>query len=114
MKERFTVGHEKCFYPEIATDAGNGAKAVPIDGLSYFIDTTWDVIKNQKELNLPDQREMVAQYRCNEIKEEAMALVQPEISALDSKSRSTAISDFPEQCMGILKTCVSKYKDEAV
>jgi hypothetical protein len=75
LKERFTVGHEKCFYPQIATDAGNGAKAVPIDGLTYFIDTTWDVIKNQKELNLPDQREMVAQYRCNEIKEEALALV---------------------------------------
>jgi len=45
---------------------------IPIDGLSVFIDQTWEVIRNQKELNLPDQREMVANYRCNEIKDEAI------------------------------------------
>jgi hypothetical protein len=114
LKERFTVGSENCFYPQIATDAGNGSKAVPVDGLSYFIDTTWDIIKHQKELNLPDQREMVAQYRCNEIKDEAMDLVKDQITALDSKSRSSPISDFPEQCMALLKICVNHYKEEAV
>jgi hypothetical protein len=86
----------------VATDAGQGAKAVPIDGLPYFIDTTWSIIKDQKELNLPDQREMVAQYRCNEIKDEALTLVSTSITILDRASRSSPISDFPVQCMSIL------------
>lgn len=36
---------------------------------------TWQTIKEQKELNLPDQREIVATYRCNEIKDEALKKV---------------------------------------
>ena len=46
-----------------------------MDGLQIFIDQTWDTIKNQKELNLPDQRQMVANFRCNEIKAECIELV---------------------------------------
>jgi len=42
-----------------------------MDGLAIFIDNTWDKIKDQKELNLPDQRIMVANLRCNELKDEA-------------------------------------------
>jgi hypothetical protein len=37
---------ENSFYPIIPKNADAGGKAVPMDGLSYFIDTTWDVIKN--------------------------------------------------------------------
>jgi len=47
-------------------------KNVPIDGLHVYISKSWESIKEQKELNLPDQREMVANYRCIELKEEAL------------------------------------------
>ena len=69
LKERFVDGSEKSVYLERKINDN-----IPIDGLSVYIDQTWDVIRNQKELNLPDQREMVANYRCNEIKAEAIAL----------------------------------------
>ena len=45
---------------------------IPIDGLALFIDKTWEIIRMQKELNLPDQKIMVASLRCNELKEEAL------------------------------------------
>jgi hypothetical protein len=45
---------------------------VPHDGLHLYMKNTWQTIKEQKELNLPDQREIVATYRCNEIKGEAL------------------------------------------
>jgi len=67
----------------IPKNADSGGKAVPIDGLSIFIDSTWDVIKNNKELNLPDQREMVAQYRCTEVKVEALQQVENDIADLE-------------------------------
>ena len=40
-----------------------------------FMSHTWRQIREQKELNLPDQRIMVASLRCNELKDEALDLV---------------------------------------
>ena len=50
-------------------------KDVPIDGLPFFVEHSWEAIKSRRELNLPDMRVMVVNYRCNEIKEEALMLV---------------------------------------
>ena len=44
-----------------------------------YIDKSWDSIKDQKELNLPDQREMVANYRCIELKEESLTVIKDEL-----------------------------------
>lgn len=52
---------------------------MPLDGLHVYIDKSWDSIKDQKELNLPDQREMVANYRCIELKEEAYDLIKEQL-----------------------------------
>ena len=41
---------------------------IPMDGYAVFLEQTWNTVKTNKELNLPDQRRMVAQYRCSEIK----------------------------------------------
>ena len=50
-----------------------------MDGVPIFIERSWEIIRNQKELNLPDQRDMVANYRCNEIKEESFKKVEPKL-----------------------------------
>ena len=51
LKERFVDGSPNSVY----LDRKEGEDTnVPIDGLSVYIDQTWDVIRNQKELNLPD------------------------------------------------------------
>ena len=54
---------------------GHEGNRVPMDGLSLFIEKTWEKIRTQKELNLPDQRVMVATLRCNELKDEAIEKV---------------------------------------
>jgi len=54
---------------------------VPLDGLHVYIEKSWESIKDQKELNLPDQREMVANYRCIEIKEEALHTISNELQS---------------------------------
>lgn len=60
MKERFRQESDNTLFPSAGAD-----KNVPVDGLTFYIDQTWQTIKEQKDLNLPDQREMVAEYRCN-------------------------------------------------
>jgi protein SEY1 len=57
-------------------------KNVPIDGMAHFVQSAWQSIREQKELNLPDQRAMVANYRCTELKEEALRIVEPQVLAL--------------------------------
>jgi hypothetical protein len=65
--------------PATLFPAPNQRKNVPIDGLSLFISHTWEKIRTQKELNLPDQRVMVSSLRCGELREEALALVQSDV-----------------------------------
>ena len=48
---------------------------MPMDAMPKYVENTWDTIRNEKELNLPDQMEMVAIFRCNEFKTEAISSV---------------------------------------
>jgi len=71
LKQRFDVHSSNTYF---LSDAEQ--KNVPMDGMPIFIEKSWSIIRSQKELNLPDQRDMVANYRCNEIKEEAEKIVE--------------------------------------
>ena len=84
-----------------------------MDGLSIFIDQTWDKIKNQKELNLPDQRSMVANFRCNELKEEALENVKGPISELKSECDRGLVADFELKCREIIKISTTHYDEFA-
>ena len=77
LKQRFVVGSENSLFLDDAEEQN-----VPMDGLSCYISQTWDVIRGNKELNLPNQRAMVAAFRCNEIKEDICKLVKPQIDFL--------------------------------
>ena len=77
--------------------SGDG-KNVPMDGLTLFMSHTWEKIRTQKELNLPDQRIMVASLRCNELKDEAIALVEKAASKLKEESERRLVEGFSERC----------------
>lgn len=62
-----------------------------MDGLSIFIDKTWEKIRTQKELNLPDQRIMVANLRCNELKEEAIEQIKNDVQGMKEMSERFVI-----------------------
>lgn len=84
-------------------------KNIPIDGMPIFIEQSWAVIRNQKELNLPDQRDMVANYRCNEIKAEAEKLVEPKLLELFHESSRGEMPNFRDTVVGILSEAVQYY-----
>jgi len=69
LKARFRRDAPDSLFPP------TGEKNIPMDGFPYFVEDTWGVIRENKELNLPGQKQMVATFRCNEIKGEAMNLV---------------------------------------
>lgn len=84
-----------------------------MDGLSCFIDKTWDKIKSQKELNLPDQRSMVANFRCNELKTEAIEQVSTQCAALRAECERGLINNFDSKCMSIIEAANTYYNEFA-
>ena len=122
LRERFEVGAQDSLFL-----SDSEQKNIPTDGVPIFISQTWSVIRDQKDLNLPDQREIVANYRCNEIKEDAFKQVDSDIVKLQSECNLKVVEGFKTTCESIItkalefyanaskqydKNVVSKIKDE--
>ncbi|KAI3649767.1 hypothetical protein MP228_005399 [Amoeboaphelidium protococcarum] len=43
------------------------ARGIPIDGYSHYMNSVWEQIVGSKDLDLPTQQQLLAQYRCDEI-----------------------------------------------
>jgi hypothetical protein len=82
-----------------------------MDGLALFMSNTWDKIRTQKELNLPDQRVMVASLRCGELKEEALEMIAPRVNKLKQESDNELIAEFSQRCTNIIKDAVNHYDE---
>ncbi|KAF9153376.1 Dynamin-like GTPase that mediates homotypic ER fusion [Linnemannia schmuckeri] len=55
------------------------SRRVPADGLHFYAGGIWDKIMTNKDLDLPTQQELLAQYRCDEIANTAFAVFQDKI-----------------------------------
>ncbi|KAF9107763.1 Dynamin-like GTPase that mediates homotypic ER fusion [Mortierella sp. GBA35] len=55
------------------------SKRVPADGLHIYAGGIWDKIMTNKDLDLPTQQELLAQYRCDEIANTAFVTFQEKI-----------------------------------
>ena len=84
---RFTAGHRSTkdqefvggvFLPEYH-------RRIPADGLSVYAEGVWDQIVNNKDLDLPTQQELLAQFRCDEISREVLATFDITITPLEEK-----------------------------
>ena len=89
LRDRLDAKASNTLFPK-----SEDGKNVPMDGLSLFMSHTWEKIRTQKELNLPDQRIMVASLRCNELKDEAIALVDAAGNKLKEECERKAIEGF--------------------
>ena len=56
---------------------------------------------------------MVANYRCNEIKEEAMALVKSRVEELQNQSDLSIVSDFGDRCNSVVREATEYYAEKA-
>lgn len=48
-------------------------KRIPADGLPHYLDSIWEQVQSNKDLDLPTQQELLAQFRCDEIANVAFA-----------------------------------------
>ncbi|RXH67385.1 hypothetical protein DVH24_027532 [Malus domestica] len=108
---------EQRFYHSIAPGglAGDRRGVVPASGFSFSAQQIWKVIKENKDLDLPAHKVMVATVRCEEIANEKYAAFagNEEWNELDKAVQSGPISGFGKKLNSILDTCLSEYDAEA-
>lgn len=90
---RFRVGHRAAKQHGLHIDHGleGGVflpeyhRRIPADGFSVYAEGIWDQIVNNKDLDLPTQQELLAQFRCDEISREVLEAFDIAIQPLEEK-----------------------------
>ena len=87
-------------------------KNVPADGLKQYVSQIWTDILNDKDLDIPSQREMLANYRCTEIKNKILLSYDKELKQLYKLSNEKDIKDFKERCIELRNKICGEYEKQ--
>ena len=91
-------------------------KVVPGEGLSQYIINLWTVINENKELNIPSQKTMLARFKCDENAKLALEQLTNELTPtvfniLDVSEKP--LDHFKEICEGNVKNALTFYHDNS-
>ncbi|KAK4985001.1 Dynamin-like GTPase that mediates homotypic ER fusion [Elasticomyces elasticus] len=70
-------------------------RRIPADGFSMYASGVWDQIVSNKDLDLPTQQELLAQFRCDEISREVLVAFDEAIVPLEEKQADAIRSGKP-------------------
>lgn len=89
-------------------------KIVPIDGLYSYTSSIWETIRTNKDLDLPTQKELLAQFRCDEIASELLHLFSKKIKDMISTlNNGKLIENFEKQFHSFRTTIYEEFSKEA-
>ena len=87
-------------------------KNVPADGLKQYVNQIWTDILNDKDLDIPSQREMLANYRCTEIKNKILSSYDKEFKEFYKLSSEQDLVDFKDRCIDLKNRICSEYEKQ--
>ncbi|KAG5516036.1 hypothetical protein RHGRI_036923 [Rhododendron griersonianum] len=95
--------------------AGDRRGAVPSSGFSFSAQQIWKVIKENRDLDLPAHKVMVATVRCEEIASDKLRRLTSDERwlALEEAVQSGPVPGFGKKLSSILDTYLSEYDMEA-
>ncbi|KAL6282852.1 hypothetical protein ACE6H2_013781 [Prunus campanulata] len=96
--------------------AGDRRGVVPATGFSFSAQRIWKVIKENKDLDLPAHKVMVATVRCEEIANQKFnqLVYDEDWLALEEAVQTGPVQGFGKRLSSILGTYLSEYDMEAV
>ncbi|KAG8388390.1 hypothetical protein BUALT_Bualt02G0120900 [Buddleja alternifolia] len=96
--------------------AGDRRGVVPASGFSFSAQEIWKVIKENKDLDLPAHKVMVATVRCEEIANEKFSsfIANEQWRELEETVQSQSVPGFGRKLTKILDVCLSEYDAEAI
>lgn len=128
LGSRFTAGHraskQSGLLQEEELEGGiflpEYHRRIPADGFSMYAEGIWDQIVNNKDLDLPTQQELLAQFRCDEIAREVLVKFDEALSPLEQKQangvtlgKPIVLEGLGEKGKTIRATCVKAFEIEA-
>ncbi|OLL23674.1 Protein SEY1 [Neolecta irregularis DAH-3] len=95
-------------------------KRIPADGLSVYASGIWTQIMSNKDLDLPTQQELLAQYRCDEISALAVEEFNRIIKVVEANSNAGRVipdlgnfmTEAREAALKIFDTEASRYHNQ--
>ncbi|KAI3761635.1 hypothetical protein L1987_52056 [Smallanthus sonchifolius] len=106
------------FFQSIAPGglAGDRRLVVPGSGFSLSAQNIWKDIKENKDLNLPSYRVMVANVRCEKIADEKYSSFAENQDWVDISEavKSHPVADFGKKLSSLLEYCFSIYDEEVI
>ncbi|KAG8051567.1 hypothetical protein GUJ93_ZPchr0001g31214 [Zizania palustris] len=96
--------------------AGDRRGVVPASGFSFSSQQFWKVIKENKDLDLPAHKVMVATVRCEEIGNEKVAsfTADEEWKQFEEAVQNDYVPGFGKKISSLLDRCLSEYDTEAI
>ncbi|XP_020596643.1 protein ROOT HAIR DEFECTIVE 3-like isoform X2 [Phalaenopsis equestris] len=96
--------------------AGDRRGVVPASGFSFSAQQIWKVIKENKDLDLPAHKVMVATVRCEEIANEKIASFSDneEWRHLEEAVQNDIVTGFGKKLTSIIENCLIGYDMEAI
>lgn len=89
-------------------------KRIPADGVSHYMESIWEQVLTNKDLDLPTQQELLAQFRCDEI---AAVVVEAFLAASKGVRRPVESGMVVEGLGGMLgdwrSTALAKFDRDA-
>ena len=70
-------------------------RRIPADGFPLYASSVWEQIDSNKDLDLPSQQELLAQFRCDEISKEMLVPFDEVVSPLEEQQTAAAKSGNP-------------------
>ncbi|KAJ9165261.1 hypothetical protein NKR19_g650 [Coniochaeta hoffmannii] len=119
---RFTAGHRSTTDQEFTGGVllPEYHRRIPADGLSVYAEGVWDQIVNNKDLDLPTQQELLAQFRCDEISREVLVGFDEVIAPLEEKQAETTrlgktdvLPDLGATGAGAREKCIKAFETQA-
>ena len=95
-------------------------RRIPADGFSHYASSIWDQIVDNKDLDLPTQQELLAQFRCDEIARECLIPFDESILPLENKQaqdkttgKQSLIQDLGQSMRTARSSVLSNFETEA-
>lgn len=83
---------------------------IPIEDLYLYMSQTWRTVAENKDLNIPDQKIMVSNFRCSEIKEESFKDCREKIQQLSLDAVLRPDFDISEDLQEIMNESISFFE----
>lgn len=95
-------------------------RRIPADGFSLYAQGIWDQIVNNKDLDLPTQQELLAQFRCDEISREVLLAFDQVIAPFEEQhaeasklGKATVIPDLGSTGSEARDKCTKAFEVQA-